>query len=147
MASGLSTKGSACRFIVSIPADAGAISGVVDRVGRELEEREWRRDDIAAVQIALTEALANAVRHGCRGDISKRVQCSVDCVESNEVVIVVRDSGGGFDPRRLPDPLDPANAFKSSGRGIFLMRVFMDEVVFGNGGREVQMRKRKAPEK
>ena len=133
-----------CRFTVTIAADPGAISSVVNRVTRKLEERKWQKDDVAAVQLALGEALANAIRHGCRGDITKRVQCSMDCGASNEVVIVVRDSGGGFDPGSVPDPLDLANAFKPSGRGIFLMRAFMDHVVFADGGREVHMRKRRA---
>lgn len=65
------------------------------------------------------------------------------CGESDEVVIVVRDPGSGFDPASAPDPLDPSNAFKPSGRGIFLMRALMDRVVFADGGREVQTRKRR----
>jgi serine/threonine-protein kinase RsbW len=127
---------------MTIPADPNAISGVVDRVTGELEDRKWYEDDVTAVQLALTEALANAIRHGCRGDISKRVQCSVGCGESDEVVIIVRDPGDGFDPGGAPDPLDPANTLKPNGRGIFLMRAFMDHVVFADDGREVQMRKR-----
>ena len=133
----------ACRVTMAIPADPGAISAVVDRVARELEERKWREDDVTAVQLALIEALANAIRHGCRGDITKRVQCSVGCGEFDEVVIIVRDPGDGFDPEGVPDPLDPVNTFKPSGRGMFLIRAFMDHVVFADGGREVQMRKRK----
>ncbi len=136
-----------CRFTVTIAADPSAISAVVERVTLELEERRWREDDVTAVQLALTEAMANAIRHGCRGDITKHVQCSVGCGESDELEIVVRDQGGGFDLGGVPDPLDPANTFKPSGRGIFLMRVLMDHVVFADGGREVQMRKRKARER
>jgi serine/threonine-protein kinase RsbW len=132
------------RFTVTIAADPSAVSAVVERVTRELEARRWRDADVEAVELALTEALANAIRHGCRGDMTKCVQCSVSCVESEEVVIVVRDEGSGFDPGGVPDPLDPANTFKPSGRGIFLMRALMDHVVFADGGREVQMRKRKA---
>jgi serine/threonine-protein kinase RsbW len=146
-AHGMNTHESARRFTMTIPADPGAISTVVDRVTRELEERKWREDDVTAIQLALEEAMANAIRHGCLGDVTKRVQCSVGCGESDEVVIVVRDPGGGFDPGGVPDPLDPANTFKPSGRGIFLMRVLMDHVVFLDGGREVQMRKRKALER
>ena len=120
---------------------------VLDRVTRMLEKREWPEDNVTAVQLALTEAVANAIRHGCRGDSSKSVQCSVGCCESDEVEIIVRDPGDGFDPGVVPDPLDPANTFNPSGRGIFLMRAFMDHVVFADSGREVQMRKRKAPER
>jgi serine/threonine-protein kinase RsbW len=129
---------------VTIPADPAEISGLVERVSQALEERHWRDDDVMAVQLALTEAVANAIRHGCGGDINKRVECSLGCGECDEVLIIVRDSGDGFDPGGVPDPLDPSNTFKASGRGIFLMRVLMDHVAFVNGGREVQMRKRRA---
>jgi serine/threonine-protein kinase RsbW len=131
-----------CRLNVTIPADPAEISGLVDRVSRELEERHWRDDDVMAVQLALTEAVANAIRHGCGGDINQRVECSVGCGAYDEVLLIVRDSGSGFDPNGVPDPLDPSNTFKPSGRGIFLMRVLMDHVAFVNGGREVRMRKR-----
>jgi serine/threonine-protein kinase RsbW len=132
----------ACRLNMTIPADPAEISGLVDRISRELEKRHWRDDDVMAVQLALTEAVANAIRHGCGGDINKRVECSVGCGEGDEVLLIVRDSGSGFDPGDVPDPLDPSNMFKPGGRGIFLMRVLMDHVTFVNGGREVRMRKR-----
>ena len=100
-----------------------------------------------AVELALQEAVANAIRHGCRGDVSKHVQCSVSCEESGEVAMVVRDPGAGFDPRAVADPLDAANLLKPSGRGIFLINELMDDVQFADGGREVQMRKKRAPAK
>ena len=143
----VSAHESGCRLTMTIPADPGAISVVADRVALELEQRNWSEDDVTAVQMALIEALANAIRHGCRGDITKRVQCSMGCGESNEIVIIVRDPGDGFNPDGVPDPLDPVNTFKPSGRGMFLMRAFMDHVVFADGGREVQMRKRKGQER
>jgi serine/threonine-protein kinase RsbW len=143
----VSSNDSICGFTMTIPADPAAISMVLDRVTKMLEKRDWPENDVTAVELALTEALANAIRHGCGGDITKPVQCSVTCFESDELVIVVRDPGDGFDPGGVPDPLDPGNTFKPSGRGIFLMRSFMDHVVFAAGGREVQMRKRKALER
>ena len=76
-------------------------------------------------------------------DASKQVRCSVSCDDSGEVVIVVRDPGSGFDPGAIADPLDTANILKPSGRGIFLINELMDHVQFADGGREVQMRKRK----
>ena len=78
--------------------------------------------------------------------VSKHVQCSVSCDESGEVVIVVRDPGSGFDPGAVADPLDSANILKPSGRGIFLINELMDQVQFADGGREVRMRKKKAPD-
>ena len=134
-----------CQFTMMTAADRRAIAAVVDRVTLQLEQRTWPAADVTAVQLALTEAVANAIRHGCRDDVTKCVECTVGCGESDEVVIVVRDQGSGFDPGDVPDPLDGANTFRPSGRGIFLMRAFMDDVVFADGGREVLMRKRKTP--
>jgi serine/threonine-protein kinase RsbW len=137
---------STCQFTMTIPADPVAIPIVTDGVGELMEERQWPREDVFAVQLALQEAVANAIRHGCRGDISKHVQCSVSCDESGEVVIVVRDPGPGFDPGSIADPLDATNILTPSGRGIFLIKTLMDHVEFADGGREVQMRKRKRPD-
>ena len=137
---------STCQFTMRIPANPVAIPIVIDGVVEVLEERRWPKEDVLAVQLALQEALANAIRHGCRGDVSKHVQCSVSCDESGEVLIVVRDPGSGFDPAAIADPLDAANVLKPSGRGIFLMNELMDYVHFADGGREVEMRKKKTPD-
>jgi serine/threonine-protein kinase RsbW len=93
------------------------------------------------VELALQEALANAVRHGCGGDPSKRVQCSISHDASGEVVIVIRDPGSGFDHAAVPDPLSDDNVFKPSGRGIYLINRLMDEVHFADEGREIRMSK------
>ena len=135
---------STCQFTITIPADPSAIPTVTDGVTQVLQEKHWADDDVMAVELALQEAVANAIRHGCAGDRTKQLQCSVACDESGEVVITVRDPGHGFDPAAVPDPLAPQNMLKSSGRGIFLINGLMDEVQFADGGREVQMRKKKA---
>ena len=134
---------STCRFTMRIPADPAAIPIVTDGVGELMEEKHWPKEDVFAVQLALQEAVANAIRHGCRGDVSKHVHCSVSSDESGELVIVVRDPGPGFDPSAVTDPLAATNILKPSGRGIFLINELMDEVAFADGGREVQMRKRR----
>jgi serine/threonine-protein kinase RsbW len=127
---------------LTIPADPAAISIVTDGVGELLAEKAWPKDDVFAVQLALQEAVANAIRHGCRGDASKHVRCSVSCDDSGAVVIVVQDPGPGFDPAAVSDPLDTANILKPSGRGILLITQLMDDVQFADDGREVRMRKR-----
>ena len=134
---------STCRFTMRIPADPAAIPIVTDGVGELMEEKHWPKEDVFAVQLALQEAVANAIRHGCRGDVSKHLRCSISSDESGELVIVVRDPGPGFDPSAIADPLDAANILKPSGRGIFLINELMDHVQFADSGREVQMRKRK----
>lgn len=142
--SGLMPLCSTCQFTMIIPADPAAIPAVTDGVTKVLQEREWAEKDVIAVELALQEAVANAIRHGCRGDATKHLQCSVTCDEAGEVVITVRDPGAGFDPTKIASPLDPANVLKPSGRGIFLINGLMDDVQFSDGGREVQMRKKKA---
>lgn len=132
-----------CRFTATIPADPAAIAPVTDGVAQALEAKAWPEDDILAVHLALREALANAIRHGCGGDATKYVHCSVTCSQADEVLLIVRDPGQGFDPAAIADPLDPANRLKTSGRGIFFMQGLMDQVQFADGGREVRMRKRK----
>jgi anti-sigma regulatory factor (Ser/Thr protein kinase) len=142
--SGLMPFCSACQFSMTIPADPAAIPTITDGVTQVLQEKHWAEADIMAVELALQEAVANAIRHGCKGDATKQLQCFVTCDETGEVVIVIRDSGSGFDYTAVPDPLDPANILKASGRGIFLINGLMDDVRFADGGRELQMRKKRA---
>ena len=92
------------------------------------------------VFIALQEALANAVMHGCRNDASKAIHCSV-AIDHSEFTITIRDPGPGFDVEAVPQPTEAANNLTEHGRGICLMRSAMDEVAYQNGGSELQLRK------
>ena len=132
---------STCELNMVIPADPAAIPRVSEGVQHLLKTKGWPEEELAKVELALQEALANAVRHGCKGDPTKHIQCVLTCGATGEIVIVVRDPGTGFDPATVPDPLAPGNVFKSSGRGVFLINQLMDEVAFRDGGREVEMRK------
>jgi serine/threonine-protein kinase RsbW len=135
---------SACQINMVIPADPAAIADVTDGVMGVLRNKAWPEDKAIEVELALQEALANAIRHGCGGDRSKRIQCCVTHDESGEVVIVIRDPGTGFDLASVPSPLEGENVFKPSGRGIYLINELMDEVRFADEGREIRMRKRPA---
>jgi anti-sigma regulatory factor (Ser/Thr protein kinase) len=136
---------SICRFNMIIPADPAAISTISEGLERLLREKGWSEDDIIAVDLAVREGLANAIRHGCAGDPAKQVQCCVTYEEPGEIVVVIRDPGPGFNAEDVPDPMADENRFKPSGRGVYLINQLMDEVGFRDGGREVEMRKR-APE-
>ena len=94
------------------------------------------------IELALREALANAILHGNNGNHRKRVR--VECYDQGEngLLLTVRDSGSGFDPAKVKDPTCAENLFRDCGRGIFLIRHFMDEVQFARGGREIRMRKK-----
>src|SRR5512134_347836 len=102
-------------------------------------------DDTAHwIGMSVRESVTNAIQHGNRLDLSKRVDIRFE-VASDSLNISVKDQGAGFQIDRLPNPLDPENLLKPSGRGIFYIRSFMDEVEFiprSQGGMEVRMIKR-----
>jgi serine/threonine-protein kinase RsbW len=140
--SGLIPFCSGCRLNMTIPADLAAVSGVCDGVMQVIREMKLVPGKEFEVEIALREALANAIEHGCKGDHSKTVQCCVAADQSGDVVIVVRDPGPGFDVAAVPDPRQQSLLLRDGGRGIHLINEFMDEVRFADDGREIQMRKR-----
>ena len=95
--------------------------------------------------MAVREAVTNAVLHGNQKDESKPVEVGVSA-QGSELSVTVRDRGEGFDPASVPDPTDPQNLLKASGRGILFMRTFMDEVTWERhprGGTVVRMTKKK----
>jgi serine/threonine-protein kinase RsbW len=94
------------------------------------------------IEIALREALTNAVIHGNHEDPANRVYVVCRCSTDGNVSITIRDQGQGFDSRAVPDPTAPETLLSTHGRGIYLMRAFMDEVCFEEGGSVVYMRKK-----
>jgi serine/threonine-protein kinase RsbW len=104
-------------------------------------------DSMHTFSIAVREAAANAIRHGNAGDPGKQVRIEFDTGYENGrccALVRIRDEGAGFDPSCVPDPLAPANVEATSGRGIFLMRCFMDDVSVAaapGGGTEIVLRK------
>jgi len=92
------------------------------------------------ILVALQEALANAVLHGCGNDSSKFVRCAVE-IDPSAVRIVVRDPGPGFNTSLATDASENAVNLTEHGRGICLMRSLMDEVTYRHGGSEVELKK------
>jgi len=130
------------RLSVEIPGQVEAITPAVDQVLGVTREMGCATDKEFEVETALREALANAVRHGCGRDPSKKVQVCVACDDARGMLIVVRDPGPGFDPKDIPDPVQGENLFSAGGRGIFLINQLMDQVSYGEGGTEIRMLKR-----
>ena len=100
------------------------------------------KDGSEGIETALREALANAMVHGNQMDAHKRVYVACRCTADGEVSITVQDEGSGFESGTVPDPTDPENRLVTHGRGIYLMRMSMDEVCFEQGGAVVYMRKK-----
>lgn len=101
------------------------------------ESRHW-------VDLAVREAVANAIKHGNRLEPDKRVEIDLELTDE-EVVIRVRDQGEGFDPGSVTDPLAPENRLRPDGRGIFYMQKLMDEIDYDfqpGRGMELTLKKR-----
>jgi serine/threonine-protein kinase RsbW len=120
---------------------------VSDHVGKDVGLDD---DAVHWVGVAIRESVINAIKHGNQNDRSKHVfiEFVTETEGIPELSIRVRDQGAGFDPDQLADPLAPENLLKASGRGIFLIRSFMDDVQLQRapeGGMEIRMVKRAQP--
>ena len=108
-------------------------------------------DNVHWISVAVRESVINAIKHGNREHPEKLVTVEFTFAppaEPGELIVRVVDEGEGFEPEEVADPLAPENLLKSSGRGIFFMRSFMDDVQIARasgGGMEVRMVKRFTP--
>jgi serine/threonine-protein kinase RsbW len=124
--------------IDTVATAAAAVAEVLNRLGVS-------EDALFGIDMAVREAVTNAVIHGNRQDENKTVDVTLKS-SPDAVEISVHDQGPGFNPEEVPDPTAAENILKSSGRGIFFMRTFMDEVdwlIRPGGGTTVRMLKRR----
>jgi serine/threonine-protein kinase RsbW len=126
---------------LTMRSEIEAISPLVDQLRPLVRAGHCVSGDDSDVEVALREALANAVLHGNKQDIHKKVHVSCRIRPGKELSLVVRDEGNGFDPAKIPDPPSVDNANSENGRGICLMKLFMDAVSFEQGGCEVRLQK------
>jgi serine/threonine-protein kinase RsbW len=127
---------------LSLRSEIAAISPLVDKLMFLIKRCRCAPGNETDIEIALREALSNAVVHGNREDPRKLVHVSCRCQAEEEVSIVVKDEGEGFDTNAVPDPTAPGAIESSHGRGIYLMTALMDEVRFEQSGTVVRMRKK-----
>jgi len=116
-------------------------SGIVRVCGRilfELEANNFSQEDIFATHLALEEAFLNATKHGSKMDPDKEIKVDYS-VGSDKVEIFMTDEGDGFDPNVVPDPRYGENLYKTDGRGLLLMRSYMDVIEFNERGNRVRM--------
>jgi serine/threonine-protein kinase RsbW len=123
-------------------ADVDSINPVVEWVMEFVKNTSCAPGKEFEVELALREALANAIVHGCKGDKEKNIQLCVACDPQGGLLIVVRDEGPGFDPNKVHSPLHGENIHSDHGRGIYLINQLMDEVTFDKNGTEIRMRKK-----
>ncbi|MFZ1006116.1 MAG: ATP-binding protein [Candidatus Sulfotelmatobacter sp.] len=130
------------RVRVTLAADRKSVDPVVQQVMDAIHDVKCVDGKEDAIELALQEALANAIIHGAKEDPSKVVECLVACDDQRGVLIIVRDPGEGFDPQGIPACTMGENLYSNHGRGIFLINQLMDEVKFNKNGTEIHMVKR-----
>jgi serine/threonine-protein kinase RsbW len=127
---------------LTIPGHIEAIEPAVEKIMAAVGETGCAAGKEFEIEIALTEALANAVEHGCEHDPNKNVEIWVGCDHDRRLLIVVRDPGPGFDPSEIPSPIEGEQVYREGGRGIYLINRLMDHVQHDRGGTEIRMMKR-----
>lgn len=126
-----------------VPSDLREINLPKQAILGELDRCHYPDETKFGVKLALEEALTNAVKHGNRNDPSKKITVRY-AVSTDRMVVVVRDEGGGFLPENVPDCTSPDRLPVPNGRGIMLIRAYMDEVCYRDRGREIYFMKRRA---
>jgi serine/threonine-protein kinase RsbW len=131
--------------VIEIPSTLAAARGPEAVIVGEAQACGFCEDTLFAVKLAMEEAMTNAVKHGNRGDSSKRITVRY-AVTNEKLVVIVADEGNGFAPERVPDPTTPDRLPLPNGRGIMLMRAYMDDVCYRHNGTEVYLMKRNVTE-
>lgn len=132
-------EGERAEFVLEIPSDLRMIEAAVAYlVGRCCAFDFGGSRLTLNFRVGVTEALANAVLYGNRGDPAKTVRVEVS-LDPTRVALCVTDQGPGFDPEQVPDPTLPDNLERAGGRGLFLIRSLMDEVEYNERGNAVRM--------
>jgi serine/threonine-protein kinase RsbW len=127
-----------------LPSDIALMNGVLQYLLARVAKLGLIAPERSNLFIALDEAFVNAVKHGNKNDPTKLVRVGAE-LSPKEACFTIEDEGEGFDVRTIPDPRDPANLFKSSGRGVLLIYNIMDEVEYNAQGNRVKMVKRPEP--
>lgn len=131
--------GERAEFILELPSDLRVIEAAVGYLADRLRKLAFRGSRVDLnFRVGLTEALANAVLYGNRGDPRKSVRVEV-ALDERCIALNVIDQGSGFDPDSVPDPTLPENIERSGGRGLFLLRELMDEVEYNARGNAVRL--------
>lgn len=124
-----------------LPSDLALMNGVLEYLQERVAKLGLIRPERSNLLVALDEAFVNAVKHGNKNDLTKLVKITAE-LSPNEAAFTVEDEGEGFDIREIPNPCDPENLFRTSGRGVLLIYNIMDEVEYNAQGNRVKMIKR-----
>jgi serine/threonine-protein kinase RsbW len=127
-------------FELTIASDPSEVPRLQDHIEAQLKQHQFEDREIFSIRLALEEALVNAIKHGNQMDRSKKVH--VHCrIKPDRFEVAVTDEGPGFNPEEVPDPLCDENLERPCGRGLFLIRHYMTDVVYHPPGNRLTMAK------
>ena len=112
---------------MTYPSQPETVADIDSYLDSKLRDAGFPEDLLADVAVSVSEVVNNAVIHGNHEDASKKVKVELD-ISADRVSISVQDEGEGFDPESLPDPVSQDNLMREVGRGLFIVRAYMDEV-------------------
>jgi serine/threonine-protein kinase RsbW len=121
--------------IVSQPESINLVEKLIDEIKSEYNIHE---ECYGNMLVAVTEAVNNAIQHGNKYDADKMVHVAYE-IDPDQIAFTITDEGPGFDYLNLPDPTDPENLEKPTGRGVFLMKHLADQIIFSENGRVVEL--------
>jgi serine/threonine-protein kinase RsbW len=116
-------------FSLEIQSDPNNLITVEEFVNYFAKDIDIDEEKLQNLLLSVTEATTNAIIHANKCDLSKKVKIDVT-INDQFITVKIKDEGKGFDPDRVPDPTDPENLLKDNGRGIYLMRFYMDELKY-----------------
>ena len=117
------------KYHLEIESDPNNLITVEEFVNYFCKDIQLPDEKLSDVLLAVTEATTNAIIHANKSDANKKVTIDVEILNS-KMIVKVKDEGEGFDPAEIPDPTEPENLLKDHGRGIYLMKVYMDDLQY-----------------
>lgn len=126
-----------------VPSEPDVCGQIIEILLDQLEASGWITKDVFGIHMSMEEAILNAIRHGNKCSADKKVHVLIE-ISPTQFYAKITDEGCGFDPSKVPDPTLDENIGRTSGRGVVLMKNFVDEIIYNEKGNSVELKKAKS---
>ena len=126
-------------YTLQLPSKLESITTVENFIDNLSEKYKFTEETYANVLTCLSEAVINAIVHGNKLDISKKVYINLEVIQNKRLIFTIADEGSGFDYNNLPDPTSPENLENYSGRGVYIIKKLADQCIFNTMGNELEL--------
>ena len=130
------------KYDQNVPSQPDVCAQIIELLLNQLNSANWPNKNVFGIHMAMEEAIMNAIRHGNQCAPDKQVHVLI-AISADQFYAKITDQGDGFDPSSVPDPTLDENIGKTCGRGVTLMRNFVDEVIYNEKGNSVELKKSK----